>query len=58
MCAPVDGKQQVLYESLALLHWVDDYYGDKGRELLPGSAARRTKARIIMSRCVYDRECV
>ncbi|KAF5829268.1 glutathione S-transferase [Dunaliella salina] len=43
-----NGQQQVLYESLVLLQWVEDYY--KGPELLPGSPAQKAKGRIIISR--------
>lgn len=50
-----DGKQQVLYESLALVFWVVEYYTE-GPELMPKSAAQRAMARIVMSR--YDSGCV
>eukprot|EP00199_Chlamydomonas_sp_CCMP681_P005358 CAMPEP_0119106720 /NCGR_PEP_ID=MMETSP1180-20130426/6283_1 /TAXON_ID=3052 ORGANISM="Chlamydomonas cf sp, Strain CCMP681" /NCGR_SAMPLE_ID=MMETSP1180 /ASSEMBLY_ACC=CAM_ASM_000741 /LENGTH=245 /DNA_ID=CAMNT_0007092101 /DNA_START=93 /DNA_END=830 /DNA_ORIENTATION=- len=44
-----DGEQVVLYESLALIHWVDEYYKD-GPPLMPESPAKRTLARIIIAR--------
>uniref|UniRef100_A0A7S3QSD0 GST N-terminal domain-containing protein n=1 Tax=Dunaliella tertiolecta TaxID=3047 RepID=A0A7S3QSD0_DUNTE len=44
-----NGQQQVLYESLVLLQWVEDYFS-KGPELLPGTPAQKAKGRIIISR--------
>eukprot|EP00199_Chlamydomonas_sp_CCMP681_P005361 CAMPEP_0119107276 /NCGR_PEP_ID=MMETSP1180-20130426/9612_1 /TAXON_ID=3052 ORGANISM="Chlamydomonas cf sp, Strain CCMP681" /NCGR_SAMPLE_ID=MMETSP1180 /ASSEMBLY_ACC=CAM_ASM_000741 /LENGTH=245 /DNA_ID=CAMNT_0007092739 /DNA_START=79 /DNA_END=816 /DNA_ORIENTATION=- len=43
-----NGEQQVLYESLALMSWVDEYY--KGPALMPESPAKRALARIIIAR--------
>mmetsp|Transcript_22115 Transcript_22115/g.48284 ORF Transcript_22115/g.48284 Transcript_22115/m.48284 type:complete len:240 (+) Transcript_22115:61-780(+) len=45
------GQTQVLYESLVLAQWVEDYYGAKGPSLLPSSATERARMRIIMARC-------
>eukprot|EP00199_Chlamydomonas_sp_CCMP681_P005703 CAMPEP_0119102304 /NCGR_PEP_ID=MMETSP1180-20130426/1086_1 /TAXON_ID=3052 ORGANISM="Chlamydomonas cf sp, Strain CCMP681" /NCGR_SAMPLE_ID=MMETSP1180 /ASSEMBLY_ACC=CAM_ASM_000741 /LENGTH=246 /DNA_ID=CAMNT_0007086559 /DNA_START=86 /DNA_END=826 /DNA_ORIENTATION=+ len=44
-----DGEQAVLYESMALMDWVNNYYTD-GPSLLPSSAAKTCLVRIISSR--------
>ena len=46
-----EGQQVVLYESLVLMQWVEDFFQGAGPELLPGSAANKAKARIIIGRC-------
>lgn len=48
-------RLQVLYESLVLVQWVEDYFADLPVSLLPFDPAAKAKARIIANRWVWVR---
>lgn len=45
-----EDKPTVLYESLVLIDFVEDFWGERGPSLLPRSASERAAARIVISR--------